>query len=116
MSLPSTFTGIADIGDACTLPTAERPLRAAEFNAVFAGAVSAERLADRHLRIVLTGPADLPTRLRDLTRRETECCSFFTFTVTAQASDRAVLDIEVPDRHVAVLDGIEQRVMNVLVD
>src|SRR5215475_7019652 len=116
MSLRSTFTWIADIGDACTLPTAQRPLRAAEFDEVFAGAVAAERLSERHLRIALTGSDDLAARLRDLTRRETECCSFFTFTVTAQESDRAVLDVEVPHRHIAVLDGIERRVMRVLAE
>jgi len=46
--------------------------------------------------------------VRDLTARETECCSFFRFTVEPRPG-AVVLDIEVPPVHVAVLDAIESR-------
>lgn len=74
-----------EIPDACTLPTAEQPLRLAEFDALFASAVrSVEPLGPTHTRMRLTGPAGLATTVRDLTARETACCSFFTFTVTPE--------------------------------
>ncbi|MBO4207493.1 hypothetical protein [Micromonospora echinofusca] len=42
---------------------------------------------------------------RDLTQRETSCCSFFTFSFTHSA-EALRLEVRVPDRHVAVLDGL----------
>ncbi len=94
--------------DACTLPTAERPLRQAEFDALLANA-TAERLDDRHLRLTLTGGPALAESVRDLAARETECCSFFTFTVTTPQSGLVRLDIEVPAKHTDVLDAFEAR-------
>jgi hypothetical protein len=95
--------------DACTLPTAERPLRQAEFDALFAGTVSVERLSPQHLRLHLHGNADLEASVRDLTRRETQCCSFFAFTVTAARPGRVTLDVEVPPGRVEILDGMAAR-------
>ena len=58
------------VPDACTLPTAERPLRLAEFDDLFATAVRAvEPLDARHVRMSLTGPAGLAESVRDLTAR-----------------------------------------------
>jgi hypothetical protein len=92
-----------NIPDACTLPTAERPLRLAEFDELFATAVRrVERLAPTHVRLHLTGPASLAGMVRDLAARETECCSFFTFTVTSH-DDAVVLDVEVPPAYTDVL-------------
>jgi hypothetical protein len=105
MSLP--------IPDACTLPTAEQPLRLAEFDDLFATAVRAvEVLGPTHARLRLTGPAGLETRVRDLAARETECCSFFTFTLTAETAadgEGLVLDITVPTGYTDVLDSLTQR-------
>src|SRR5262245_27003197 len=98
-----------DAPDVCTLPTAELPLRQAEFDDVLATAIEAHRATDRHLRLVLAGPPDLIGRVRDLAARETACCSFFTFTVTPDAASHVVLDIEVTARHVAVLDSMALR-------
>jgi len=98
-------TNLNDVPDACTLPTALRPLRRAEFDDLFATVVGRDRVAAGHLRLVLTAAeADV----RDLTARETECCSFFRFTI-APRLDAVVLDIEVPPVQVAVLDAIESR-------
>jgi len=98
-------TNLNDVPEACTLPTAQRPLRRAEFDDLFATVVGRDRVAAGHLRLVVTAPeADV----RDLTARETECCSFFRFTVEPRPG-AVVLDIEVPPVHVAVLDAIESR-------
>jgi hypothetical protein len=79
---------------ACTMPTAERPLRLAEFDALFATAVrSIERRGD-DVRMHLASGEGLVARVRDLTARETSCCSFFTFTVAGTDQDLS-LDISV---------------------
>lgn len=96
-----------DAIQACTLPTAERPLRAAEFDALFAGALRGhERQAPSRLRLVLDAGAEAAAR--DLTVRETACCSFFTFTFT-RAGGALVLDIEVPAARIAALDALGAR-------
>jgi hypothetical protein len=43
--------------------------------------------------------------VRDLTAREAECCSFFTFTLTPDG-ETLILDIEVPDSHADVLASL----------
>ncbi len=98
------------VPDSCTLPTAERPLRRAEFGDLFASALSGvDRLAPTHLRLRLRGGADLEERVRDLARRESECCSFFAFTVTPDAAGTVTFDIRVDGVHVGVLDGLAAR-------
>ncbi|MFI5621842.1 hypothetical protein ACIA03_00110 [Nocardioides sp. NPDC051685] len=94
--------------DACTMPTAERPLRLAEFDALFASAVrSVERRGD-DVRMRLAGPDGLVARVRDLTARETSCCSFFTFTVEGTDED-LTLDVSVPPAHQEILDALAER-------
>jgi hypothetical protein len=101
------------VPDACTLPTAARPLRLAEFDALFATAVNEVRQVDpTHARLRLAGPAGLAGTVEDLTARETECCSFFGFTVTAEPApdgEVVVLDVEVPARHADVLASLVRR-------
>jgi hypothetical protein len=98
----------AGVPDACTLPTEERPIRVAEFDELFANqVVSAARHSPTHLALQLRpGCADA---VRDLTERESQCCSFFTFTVQDEP-DGVVLDIEVPAAYSGVLDGMAGRV------
>jgi hypothetical protein len=60
------------------------------------------------------GPAGLAVTVtvRDLTARETECCSFFTFTVTPEPSDKGealILDVEVPAQYADVLASLAER-------
>ena len=101
-----------DVPEACTLPTAERPLRLAEFDELFATAVRrVGSVSATHARLHLTGPVGLAARVRDLAARESECCSFFTFTTTAQSAtdgEAVVLDIEVPAAHTDVLASLAQ--------
>jgi len=110
----SVTAGLEWVPDACTLPTTERPLRQAEFDDLFANTVDkSERLSRQHLRLTLTGPADLQATVQDLAARENECCSFFAFTVASDAPGRVVFDIEVPAAHVHVLDALADRAIRV---
>lgn len=93
--------------DACTLPTAERPLRVAEFDDLFTFVVRVKRRAPERLDVVLRRIVEGPAH--DLARRESECCSFFTFDFE-NVGDDVVMHIAVPTEHVAVLDALEARV------
>jgi hypothetical protein len=94
--------------EACTLPTAEQPLRVAEFDALFASALrGVERQAPDRLRLVLDAAA--ATSARELVARESDCCSFFDFRFTP-ADDRLLLDVRVPASRTDVLDGLARRV------
>lgn len=94
--------------DACTLPTAERPLRAAEFDALFAERlVRVERLSPVSARIELSGD-DTIALAQDLTERETACCSFFTFDVSG-TDDTTTIEVGVPASRADVLEALVTR-------
>ena len=98
------------IPDACTLPTAERPLRLDEFDALFAEATrGVRRVSAERLRVELAPDPGVAARAAELAVRETSCCSFFTFTVTADAGGLR-LDVTVPDGRTDVLDALAGRV------
>jgi len=89
---------------ACTLPTADQPLRVAEFDDLFASALrGVDRRGPTELRLTLDRDAEQAAR--DLTEREAACCSFFTFTLTLDDA-HLFIDIKVPAAHVDVLDAI----------
>jgi hypothetical protein len=94
---------------ACTLPTAERPLRLAEFDDLFTAVRAAEPRGATHLRLHLAGGAGLAAAVRDLTARESACCAFFRFTVSEPAAGAVTLDVEVPPRHADVLAALTRR-------
>ena len=95
------------VPEACTLPTVEQPLRLAEFDSLFAtGLVGQERVAPHALRWSLDPKVE--SLARDLTARETACCSFFTFTFTAEPQSLRV-DVQVPPAQVRVLDALAVR-------
>ncbi|GAA0904219.1 hypothetical protein GCM10009557_79850 [Virgisporangium ochraceum] len=102
-----------EVPAACTLPTAERPLRVAEFEDLFATAVrEVEPVGAGHVRVRLAGPVGLEERVRDLTARETRCCSFFTFTVSAQPTadgESVTVDVRVPAPYAGVLASLVER-------
>ncbi|MEO3799533.1 hypothetical protein [Nonomuraea sp. B1E8] len=94
---------------ACTLPTAEQPLRLAEFDTLFADAVrSVARPEPTRLRLDLVFSPGNASRAAELTARESDCCSFFTFTLTIAGGGLA-LDVTVPPEHVEVLDALRAR-------
>jgi hypothetical protein len=93
--------------EACTLPTAERPVRVAEFDELFATAVRGQRrLSATRLRWRLDPAAE--SKARELTRRESECCAFFTFTF-GTGEGGVHLDVGVPPERVTVLDALAER-------
>ncbi len=94
--------------DACTMPTGERPLRLTEFDNLFATAVRSVERRGTDVRMHLAGGAGLADRVRDLTERETSCCSFFTFAIDGTDQD-VTLDISVPPARQAVLDALTAR-------
>lgn len=105
------------VPDACALPTVEQPLRLAEFDGLFAAVRHVDTIGPTHARLHLAGPAGLEAAVRDLTARETECCSFFTFTTTRQPVDdgeAVTLDVEVPARYTDILASLARSAVNVL--
>lgn len=94
------------VPEVCTLPTVEQPLRAREFDELLAGSVrGAERVEAGRLRLELEPSPEVAGRAAHLAARETVCCSFLTFTLTAAASG-LWLEIAVPDAHSGVLDAL----------
>ncbi|AUH41276.1 hypothetical protein [Streptomyces sp. CMB-StM0423] len=116
------MSDLAWVPRSCTLPTAERPLRVAEWDALFAaGPVSLSRPGPLRLRLVLADGPGVGERVRELAARESGCCSFFTFTTgtdtrraTGRHQDRTAgrlwLDIDVDPAHAAVLDALAARI------
>jgi hypothetical protein len=103
-------TTVTWVPESCTLPTAERPLRVAEFDALFATVTRpAERLGPMRLRLHLPGGPDALAGARDLVARETGCCSFFSFELRPSGT-ATELDVGVPGSQVAVLDAVQRRV------
>lgn len=101
-------------GEACTLPTAQHPLREAEFAALFANALhSVQRPSPTWLRLEFDPRSEVETTTRDLTARESACCAFFDFQLTT--TDGALtLDVRVPDARIDVLDGLTRQARTAL--
>ncbi|NEK84950.1 hypothetical protein GCU60_04120 [Blastococcus saxobsidens] len=93
------------VPDACTLPTVERPVRIAEFQGLADVTRSSVRHSPTRLTAELEPAPGLADEVRHLTRRESECCSFFGFVVREEPG-RVLLDIDVPEPHAEVLDGL----------
>ena len=95
------------VPEACTLPTVEQPLRLSEFDSLFAtGLVVQQRIAPHVLRWSLDPKVE--DLARDLTARETECCSFFAFRFRPEP-DALLVDVQVPLAQVKVLDALAAR-------
>jgi hypothetical protein len=98
------------VPQACTLPTVEQPLRLAEFDELFAAGVrSVDRVEPARVRFELAPDAEVAARAAHLMVRETHCCSFFTFTLSATGG-RVLWEVTVPAGHVEVLDALTNRV------
>jgi hypothetical protein len=91
--------------DACTLPTADRPTRLAEFDGLFAALLDVRREEPGWLRLRLDDRDDVEDRARDLVARESGCCSFFDFAVH-RGDGAVVVDVRVPDSRIVVLEGL----------
>jgi hypothetical protein len=105
-----TDTGGVWLPDACTLPTARRPLRVAAFDELFTEAVRGiERPGPGRLRLDLRAGPQIAGRAAELAAAETDCCSFFTFTLTVTGGS-LVVEVAVPESRMAVLDALAARV------
>jgi hypothetical protein len=100
------------VPEACTLPTAGQPLRLAEFDDLFATAVTGVHQRDP-LRVVLQLTPDpaVAARAAELVVRETQCCSFVTFTLAASGGQLG-LEVAVPAGHGEVLQAMAARASN----
>jgi hypothetical protein len=94
--------------DACSMPTAERPLRLAEFDALFAASVRNVTRDGQGVHLHLEGDPGLRERVQDLAERETACCSFFTFAIEG-SDDNVTVDISVPKERREILDALADR-------
>ncbi|MEW2386629.1 hypothetical protein AB0873_32055 [Micromonospora sp. NPDC047707] len=109
MSNQQIPTVSARVPDACTLSTAVRPLRLAEFDQFFRDAVrGVYRLSAQHLRLQLDGGAQVEETARDLTARESSCCSFFALELSRSGPNALALDVRVLAAHVNVLDALAE--------
>ena len=100
--------------EACTLPTADCPLRVADFDALFAAHLRrVERPAATEASLVMVGGPDLVDRVQRLADSESSCCAFFDFTVT-ERRDEVVLDVVVPPAYADVLAGLVSRAASAL--
>lgn len=100
---------LAWVPQSCTLPTEERPLRVAEWDALFSERLtSSSRPEPLRLRLDLAAGPGVKERVMDLVERERGCCSFFTFTTTP-GENLIGLDIAVDPTHETVLDALAAR-------
>ena len=99
------------VPDACTLSPADRAGRVAEFAGLFGSAVrGAARRGPTRLHLDLEPSPEAAARAAGLAAAETQCCSFFTFTLTV-ADGTLSLDVTVPDSQVPVLDALADRAL-----
>ena len=77
----------------------------AEFAGLAGSVRHAARPSPTRLVVDLVPHPGLADGVRDLVRRETACCSFFSFTVW-EAPEALVLEVVVPAEQAAVLDGL----------
>ena len=94
---------------ACTLPTAEQPLRRAEFDDLFAeDVISVNQLSPMQLRLELRPDPTVAARVASLAAKETGCCSFFTFGLTI--TDGTVsMSVSTEQEHRSVLAALGAR-------
>lgn len=104
------MVGLDWVPASCTLPPERRPLRVAQWDALFAERLArVSRCEPLRLRLEFTSAEDAEDRVRDLVKRESDCCSLFVFAIAAD-QEKVVLDITVDVVHAMVLDALQARV------
>ncbi len=104
-----TETGDADwVAAGCTLLPAERPPRAAEFDCLFAEVHGISLAAPGRLRLDLRPGRRQAAMAAGLMQAETQCCSFFAFTLTATGGG-LTLDVTVPPARAGLVDVLAAR-------
>lgn len=92
---------------ACTLTAGDQAQRLAEFRRLFATSVRQLRREPTRLELFLDASTAPEIGVRDLLRREQQCCPFFTFEVESAGSEICVR-AEVPDEAQAWLDELQR--------
>lgn len=109
MDATTSSTDAAWVPAACTLPTAEQPLRSAEFDDLFARRVREVRREGRHrLTLVLDPDPDAAATAAGLAVRETGCCAFFAFDLRI-AHEGVALSVTAEPAHAGVLAALADR-------
>jgi hypothetical protein len=99
---------------ACSLTPGDYAQRLREFRQLFATALRETRRDPTRLYLVLDSARAGEDQVRDLLRREQECCPFFTFGI--QASPSAVrVEAAVPEGVDECLDDLERMATRALV-
>lgn len=94
---------------ACTVPTADRPLRVAGVDARFAAHLrGVERPAATEARPVMVGGPDVADRVQRLADAESSCCVFLDGIVT-ERRDEVVPAVAVPPAYTDVPTGPDSR-------
>jgi hypothetical protein len=85
-------------------------VRVAEFDALFSETLTRiEQTGIPGARFVMSGDMALAQRARSLADRETSCCSFYAFTVTATGPNSVVMEVTVPDDRGDALSALVRR-------
>ncbi len=94
-------------GFVCSLSAGDQPQRLREFSELFETSLTGSRREPRRLELTLDASRANAEQVRDLLRRENECCPFFfDFKVRADASQIQVV-AGVPEGAEPFLDGLE---------
>lgn len=98
----------------CTLPTADRPSRIREFDALFKHDLLSIDTSDSEVvRFDLRDGPEVARRVAELAARETACCSFFAFDITV-ARGRLGLTVSTDVQHRTVLAAMADRARHLL--
>lgn len=97
------------VPDACSLPTADQPLRRAEFDDLFARDVLEMTMpSPQRVDLELRADPEVAARAAALAVKETGCCSFFTFTLDI-GDGRLSLCVEASAAHGDVVAALATR-------
>jgi hypothetical protein len=92
---------------ACSLTPGDYAQRLREFRQLFATSLRESRREPTRLHLVLDAAIAGEDQVKDLLRREQECCPFFSFNVDASAQTVRV-EAAVPDGAGECLDDLER--------
>jgi hypothetical protein len=98
---------------ACSLTPGEYAQRLREFGRLFATSLQGSRREPTRLYLRLDAATAREADVRDLLRREQECCPLFSFPVQS-AGDVLVVEAHVPDGADECLDDLERLTTRVL--
>jgi hypothetical protein len=103
-----------DVPIACSLSEAEYYRRRADFQHLFAVALTTFRRERARLHITLEATQEVEASAAEVFSREKECCPFFSFELRRDGAELFVL-AEVPDEADLCLDDLERLAKQVMV-